>query len=52
MWSRSAVGGPLADNVGRLADNAGLRRGGLAANLVPFWSCLWAHALLFVVHYR
>ena len=51
MWARAAVGGPLADNVDRLADNVGLRRGGLAANLVPFWSCLWSHALLFVGHY-
>jgi hypothetical protein len=38
--------------VGRLDDNVGLGRRLLSANLVPFLPCLWAHALLFVGHYR
>jgi hypothetical protein len=51
MWSHSAVCGSLVQNVGLLAPNVGLRRRVLAANLVPFLPCLWAQALLFVVHY-
>jgi hypothetical protein len=52
MWVRSAVGGPLIENVGRLDENVGLRRRLLPDNLVPFWFCLWAQALRFVVHYN
>jgi hypothetical protein len=52
MWAQAAVCGPLAQNMGRLAANVGLRRRGLPENLVPFWPCLWAQALLFVGHYR
>jgi hypothetical protein len=33
MWAQSAVCGPLAQNVGRLAANVGLRRRVLATNL-------------------
>ena len=51
MWASSAVCGPLASNVGCLPDNVGLRCRLLAANLVPFWPCLWSRALLFVVRY-
>jgi hypothetical protein len=51
MWAPSAVCGPLAQNVGRLAANVGLRRRWLAANLVPFPPCLWAQALLLVGRY-
>jgi hypothetical protein len=52
MWARSAVCGPLADNVGRLDDNVGLRHRLLADNLVPFRPCLWARAFLFVGRYN
>jgi hypothetical protein len=51
MWSRSAVCGPLDENVGRLDKNMGLGRDGLAANLVPFCPCLWSRALLLVGRY-
>ena len=51
MWASAAVCGPLAPNVGRLDANVGLAPHVLAANLVPLWPCLWAHALLFVGHY-
>ena len=52
MWASAAVCGPLAPNVGRLDANVGLAPHVLAANLVPLWPCLWAHALLFVGHYN
>jgi hypothetical protein len=52
VWSRSAVCGPLVQNVGLVGNNVGLRHRLLSANLVPFLPCLWSQALLFVVHYN
>jgi len=51
MWASVAVCGLVAANVGSSAHNEGQRPRLVAANVGPFFTCLWVHALMIVGRY-
>ena len=51
MWAPRRVCGLVAHNVGRVAANVGSQSHGVAKNVGPRVTCLWAQAILIVGRY-